>query len=141
MAVPQRQPGRETSYGRRTYDIAHEACGKGQGPVPNVPNFVLTHRPKEPDGPLMKFVASVEEALEQARAATGDKNVEIMGANAQQQFLKAGLIDEISVDIVPVILSEGVRLFDHLEGRHIRLKQIKSAAGGQVTHLTYAVIK
>ena len=89
----------------------------------------------------MKFVDSVEEALEQARAAAGDTNVEIMGANAQQQFLKAGLIDEISVDIVPVILSEGVRLFDHLEGRHIRLKQIKSTAGGQVTHLTYAVIK
>jgi len=127
--------------GRRTYDNAHADWGD-YGPADDVPSFVLSHDVPPEHNAKMTFVSDgLESALKQARAAAGNKSIDLMGANVQQQFLKAGLIDTIDISIVPVILNEGVRLFDHLGSAHISLKQLKVTEGDQVTHISYAVVK
>lgn len=129
--------------GRRTYDIA-DAWG-GSGPLPGAPLFVVTHRvpdwvPKG-DPPYTFVTEGIESAVEQARAAAGGKGVSLMGANVVQQCLRAGLLDEITIHLVPVVLGRGVRLLDGLElGRHeFDLLRVVDAPG--VTHLTYRVVK
>lgn len=98
--------------------------------------------PKEEIGPVFTFVSDgIESALAKAREMAGDKDIALMGANVQQQFLVAGLLDEIHVDVVPVLLCEGVRLFDHLGSKHISLEQTKVGEGDRVAHLTYRVVK
>ena len=107
--------------------------------------FVLTHHPlrNETRGstPFTFVSDGVESALEQARTAAGDKNIGLHGASVAQQFLKAGLLDEIHLHVVPVLLGDGVRLFDHLGTEHIELEQISVAEGPDVTHLTFRVVK
>jgi len=130
--------------GRRTYENAHAWGGKG--PLGSVPCLVLAHAdhvpPKEAIGPVFTFVSDgIESALAKAKALAGDKDIALMGANVQQQFLVAGLLDEIHVDVVPVLLCEGVRLFDHLGSKHISLEQTEVGEGDQVAHLTYRVVK
>jgi dihydrofolate reductase len=98
--------------------------------------------PKEAIGPVFTFMSDgIQSALAKARALAGDKDIHLMGANVQQQFIAAGLIDEIHVDVVPVLLCEGVRLFDRLGSQHISLEQAEVGEGDQVAHLTYRVIK
>jgi dihydrofolate reductase len=127
--------------GRRTYDNARASWG-GHGPVEGVPSFILSKDIPDENGPMMTFVTDgIESALKKARAVAGDKSIDIMGANVQQQYLKAGLIDIIVIDLVPVILSEGVRLFDHLGDKHISLQQLEVNEGDQATHITYSVAK
>ena len=131
--------------GRRTYENALASWG-GQGPLGNVPCIVLAHAEhvpsKEAIGPVFTFVSDgIESALAEAKALAGDKDIHLMGANVQQQFLVAGLLDEIHVDVVPVLLCEGVRLFDRLGSQHISLEQTEVGAGDQVAHLTYRVVK
>jgi len=127
--------------GRRTYDNAHTHWSE-YGPADGVPSFVLSHDiPDSPNAKMTFVTDGLESALKQARAVAGDKSIDIMGANVQQQFLKAGVIDTITVDIVAVILNSGVRLFDHLGDQHIILKQLEVNAGDQVTHITYSVVK
>jgi dihydrofolate reductase len=131
--------------GRRTYENNTTSWG-GQGPLGSVPCIVLAHAehvpPKEAIGPVFTFVSEgVESALAKAREIAGDKDIHLMGANVQQQFLAAGPLDEIRVDVVPVLLCEGVRLFDHLGSAHISLEQTGVGAGDQVAHLTYRVLK
>ena len=131
--------------GRRTYENAHASWG-GKGPLGSVPCLVLAHAdhvpPKEAIGPVFTFMSEgIAGALTRAKALAGDKDIHIMGANVQQQFLVAGLIDEIHVDVVPVLLCEGVRLFDHLGSQHISLEQTEVGEGDQVAHLTYRVVK
>lgn len=130
--------------GRRTYENSH-AWGGNQGPLGSVPCLILAHAdhvpPKEAIGPVFTFVSDgIASALAKAQVMAGDKDIAIMGANVQQQFLVAGLIDEIHVDVVPVLLCEGVRLFDHLGSQHISLEQTEVGEGDQVAHLTYRVI-
>jgi len=127
--------------GRRTYDNARVAWG-GHGPVEGVPSFVLTHDIPGETGSLMTFVTDgIESSLKKAKAVAGHKSIDIMGANVQQQFLKAGLIDRIEIDLVPVLLGEGVRLFDHLGAQHVGLRQLEVSEGDQVIHITYSVMK
>jgi len=131
--------------GRRTYENALASWG-GQGPLGSVPCIVLAHAahvpPKEAIGPVFTFVSDgIESALAKAKALAGDKDIHLMGANVQQQFLVAGLLDEIHVDVVPVLLCEGVRLFEHLGSQHISLEQMEVSAGDQVAHLSYRVVK
>jgi dihydrofolate reductase len=131
--------------GRRTYENSH-AWGGHAGPLGSVPCVILSAAehmpPKEEIDPVFTFVSDgIESALAKSKAMAGDKDIAIMGANVQQQFLVAGLIDEIRVDVVPVLLCEGVRLFDHLGSRHISLEQIDVGAGDQVAHLSYRVVK
>jgi dihydrofolate reductase len=95
--------------------------------------------PKEEFGPVFTFVSDgIASALAKAKAQASDKDIHVMGANVQQQFLVAGLIDEIRVHVVSVLLCEGVRLFDRLGSKHIGLQQIQAGEGDQVAHLTTA---
>src|SRR3712207_5626011 len=127
--------------GRRTFDIAG---GWGGSPPLGVPTFVVTHSiPQEwvYEGSPFAFVTDgVESAIEQARAVAGDKNVGVGGANVAQQCIKAGLVDEIGMDLVPILLGEGVRFFDHLGTDHIKFERTRVIEAPGVTHLRFSVV-
>ena len=103
-------------FGRRTYDIT--GGWDGSHPVTGVPLFILTHNPPDPEtvpkgGSRIVFVTDgVASAVEQAKAAAGDKDVRLGGASPCQA-LAAGLVDEILINVAPYLLGSGVRLFDH----------------------------
>jgi dihydrofolate reductase len=128
--------------GRRTFDITN---GWGGSPPLGVPTFVLTHTvPQEwvYEGSPFTFVTDgVESAVEQARAVAGEKDVAVGAASIVQQCLKAGLLDEIHVDLVPVLLGGGVRLFDHLGTGPIELERTGVVEAPDVTHLTFRVVR
>jgi dihydrofolate reductase len=121
----------------------------GDEPPFHHPVFILTHHARDPvtkqGGTTFTFVTEgVESALAQARAAAGEKDVAVGGgANVVQQFLKAGLLDELQIHVAPVLLGDGVRLFDnHLSdarGELVRNRVVESPTG--VTHLRYEVVK
>ena len=116
----------------------------GEDPPFKGPVFVLTHHAREPvekqGGTTYFFVTDgVEAALERARAAAGDKDVAIAGgANVVQQYLAAGLVDELQVHVAPLLLGGGVRLFDG-GGDQPALKQVRVVESPAVTHLRYEV--
>ena len=84
----------------------------------------------------------IESALEQATAVAGDGNVSVMGgASIGQQYIAAGLVDEIRVHLVPVLFGSGTRLFEHLGGEHIHLETIGVVETALATHLLYRVAK
>jgi dihydrofolate reductase len=128
--------------GRRTFDLTN---GWGGGHPLGVPVFVVTHTvPQEwvYEGSPFTFVTDgLESALEQARAVAGYKDVGVIDASLMQQCIRAGLLDEIHVDLVPVLLGDGVRLFDHLGTEPIRLESTRVIEGVGVTHLTLRVVK
>jgi dihydrofolate reductase len=109
--------------------------------------FVLTHHAREPlpmqGGTTFSFVTDgIEAALEQARRTANGKDVSLVGgANVAQQYLAAGLIDELEVHVVPLLLRGGTRLFDNLDVRNVKLKPIRAIVGPDVTHLKYCVAK
>ena len=121
----------------------------GDDPPFHHPVFVLTHHAREPvtkqGGTTFTFVTDgIEAALEQARAAAGDKDVAIGGGGSvAQQYLKAGLLDEFQLHVVPVLLGDGVRLFENhvaeAPGELECTRVIESPTG--VTHLRYRVVK
>lgn len=127
--------------GRRTYDVSNGWGGRG--PMPGLPLFVVTHRPPDPapsSNPPYSFVTSgVEAAIAQARVAAGDRDVHLMGASIVQQALRAGLIDEVVLSLVPVVLGNGVRLLDGLPSLQLEVVRVLDAPG--VTHLTYRVVR
>ena len=115
-------------------------------PIFNLPTFVLTHEPqasKTKDGVTVTFVKDgIQSALEQARAAAGDKDVCVFGgADTVRQYLQAGLLDELQLDVVPVLLGGGTRLFDQASLSDIKLEQVKVVASKDVTHLIYRVVR
>ena len=128
--------------GRRTFDLTN---GWGGRHPLDVPVFVLTHTvPQEwvYEGSPFTFVTDgLEIALEQAKAVAGDKDVGVGAANIVQQCIRAGLLDEIHVDLVPVLLGDGVRLLDHLGTEPIELESTRVIEGAGVTHLTFRVVK
>jgi dihydrofolate reductase len=128
--------------GRRTFDITN---GWGGSPPLGVPTFVVTYTvPQEwvYEGSPFTFVTDgVESAVEQARAAAGDKDVAVGAASVVQQCIRAGLLDEIHVDLVPVLLGDGVRLFEYLGQGPIELESTRVIEGAGVTHLTFRVVK
>src|SRR5262249_1279855 len=105
--------------------------------------FVLTRHTREPlelqGGTTFHFVTDgIESALERARAAAGEKNVSIGGgANAVQQYLAAGLLDELNISLVPILLGDGARLFDNLGKPTPTLRQVRTVAAPGVTHIRY----
>jgi dihydrofolate reductase len=118
----------------------------GEEPPFHMPVFVLTHYPREPlvkgETTFTFVTGGIESALEQARAAAGDKDVAIGGgANVIQQYLKAGLLDEMQIHVAPVLLGEGVRLFEDLGREHIELEITRVVDSPAVTHLRYSVVK
>ena len=128
--------------GRRTFDITN---GWGGRPPLGVPTFVVTHTlPQEwvYEGSPFTFVADgVESAVEQARAVAGDKDVAVGAASIVQQCIRAGLLDEVHLDFVPVLLGGGVRLFEHLGTTPIELERTRVVEAPEVTHLTFRVVK
>ena len=129
--------------GRRTYELS-DRWG-GSHPV-NDSVFVLTHDvPKDvPKGSTtFTFVTDgIESAVMQAKEAAGKKNVYLMGgASVAQQCIKAGLLDEMMLHIVPVLLTDGIRLFDNLGDEPIELEQIKVVEALGVEHFRFHVVK
>jgi len=102
------------------------------------PVFVLTHEVREPvtkGKTAFTFINDgIESALAQAKAVAGDKIVAVNGANTSQQYIQAGLLDEISIHLVPVFLGGGVRLFDHLG---VSPRDLEFAGGKQVAGVTH----
>lgn len=119
----------------------------GADPPFHVPVFVLTHHPRETlnmkGGTTFTFVTDgIEAALDQAQAAAGDKNVHLAGgATIAQQYLGAGLVDEMQIHVAPVFLGDGVRLFDNLGDDRPELEITRVVASPTVTHLRYRVTK
>jgi dihydrofolate reductase len=117
----------------------------GDDPPFRAPVFVLTHHARETvtkdGGTSFTFVTDgVEAAVEQARAAAGDKDVAVAGgASVAQQCLAAGLLDELQLHVVPLLLGGGVRLFDHLDAAQVELEDIGAIRSNAVTHLRYRV--
>jgi dihydrofolate reductase len=129
--------------GRRTFDIAEKAWGDNP-PFGATQVFVLTHRPHETltrGATTFVFVTDgIESALKKALSAAGAKNVSLMGANISQQYLKAGLVDEMELHIANVLLGAGRPLFANIGDKQIRLERIRVIATPAVTHLRYRVI-
>jgi dihydrofolate reductase len=117
----------------------------GDEPPFHVPLFVLTHHPRPSEektgGTTFNFVTDgIEAALEQARAVAGQKNVNIAGgAQVAQQYLKAGLLDEIQIHVAPLLLGDGVRLFADLGDEPPKLECTRVIESPAVTHLRYRV--
>jgi dihydrofolate reductase len=130
--------------GRRMFDNAR---GWGENPPFHMPVFVLTHEARDPEakegGTTFTFVTDgIESALEQARAAAGDGNVNVGGgAKTIGQFLQAGLLDEIQIHITPMLLGDGIRLFEHLGAGQIELERTRVIDSPDVTHLRFRVVK
>lgn len=125
--------------GRRTYELA----GRWQGDHHDgVPIVILTHEvPDEPPPGSVRYVTDVHEAAAQARAAAGDGAVLVHGAGAAQALLRAGELDELELHVVPVLLGQGRRLFDHLPAEHVELTLERRLTTPEVTHLRYRVLK
>jgi dihydrofolate reductase len=128
--------------GRRTFDIA--GGWGGHHPV-GAPFFLLTHEPPErhvgPGTGGTVVTGGIESALEQARAVAGERTIAVGAADVAQQYLKAELLDEIHIHLVPMLLGEGVRLFDNLEGHRFDLECTRVVESDGVTHLRYRVVR
>jgi dihydrofolate reductase len=119
----------------------------GDDPPFRMPVFVLTHHARETvtkqGGTSFTFVTDgIESALEDARAAAEERDVAVAGgANVAQQYLNAGLLDELQIHVAPLLLGGGVRLFDNVDAERVRLEGTKAIESPAVTHLTYRVTK
>lgn len=129
--------------GRRMFDAGEHAWPE-EAPF-HTPVFVVTHSPREPwerpGGTTFHFVDDgIASALRQARQADGERDVRIAGgADMIRQYLDAGLIDEFSIALAPMLFGTGIRLFDHVDAAHIALDQARSESSSRVTHLSYTV--
>ncbi|MFD4114237.1 dihydrofolate reductase family protein [Streptomyces niveus] len=129
--------------GKRMFD-AGEQMWPESAPF-HTPVYVVTHTEREPwerlGGTTFHFVNDgIESALEQAREAAGDRDVRIAGGGATiLEYLNAGLVDEFTIALSPVLFGGGIRLFDGVDASKIALEQVRSESSSRVTHLTYAV--
>ena len=130
--------------GRRTYDMSIPHWGDG-GPTGDarVPVFVLSHGVPDdvPEGGVYTFVDDLETTLARAREAAGDKNISVMGADTGRQFIDAGVIDEISVHVVPVLFGSGTPMFGPGVDGHVTLEFVGSSESPHATHLRYRVVR
>jgi dihydrofolate reductase len=119
----------------------------GDNPPYHYPVFVVTHHPRDPvemeGATTFHFVTDgIESALEQARQAAGDKDVLVFGGGQIiQQYLAAGLLDELELHVVPVLLGGGSRIFDNLGDAGVQLEQVRAVEAPGVTHLKYRVLR
>lgn len=130
--------------GRRVYEIA--SGWGGNHPIGGVPVYVLSHDIPEnvpQGGTAFTFVSEgIEVAIRKAKVSAGDKDVYVLGgATVAQQCLKASLLDEIHVHIAPVLLTEGIRLFDHIGSEYIQLETIGILESHGTTHIRYRINK
>ena len=132
--------------GRRSYDMAQ---GDLTGYEYQVPIFVLTHHIPEQkvkgenDQLTVTFITDgIQSAFEKAKAAAGDKHVMVVGgANTAQQCLRAGLVDEIHIGIVPVLFGEGLRFFDPLVNEQMQLERTRVFESPTRTDLWFRVVR
>ncbi|GAA2620166.1 dihydrofolate reductase family protein [Streptomyces vastus] len=131
--------------GRMMYDTGEEFWG--DNPPFRAPVFVLTHRPRptlvKEGGTTFTFVTDgIHSALDQAKAAAGDRNVDIAGgASTVQQYLGEGLIDELQLHVVPALLGAGLRLFEGLGAGRRNLEPVRMVDTPLATHLKYRFAK
>jgi dihydrofolate reductase len=127
--------------GKRTFDIGVGIWGDTPFPVPT---FVLANEALpvrvEKSGSFTFIPDGLERALEVAQHAAGAKDIVLMGADISRQFLKAGLVDEIHLTVVPVLLGGGTRLFDDIGQGQVELEYTMVSESGGVSHLTLRVL-
>ncbi|MCX4597959.1 dihydrofolate reductase family protein [Streptomyces sp. NBC_01549] len=129
--------------GRRMFDLGEQSWPE-EAPF-HTPVFVVTHTKRDPwerpGGTSFHFVNDgIEHALDQAREAAGDRDVRIAGGGATiLEYLNAGLVDEFSITLSPVLFGAGTRLFDGVDASRVALEPVRSEPSSRVTHLTYAV--
>jgi dihydrofolate reductase len=129
--------------GRRMFDLGEQSWPQ-EAPF-HTPVFVVTHTKRDPwqrpGGTTFHFVDDgIEHALDQAREAAGDRDVRIAGGGATiLEYLNAGLVDEFSITLSPVLFGAGTRLFDGVDASRVALEPVRSEPSSRVTHLTYAV--
>jgi dihydrofolate reductase len=134
--------------GRKTFEMGDPDSWVGSYEF-QVPIFVLTHQPPaqaakgENDRLTFTFVTDgIERAIQLGRAAAGDKDVTVIGgAQTAQQGLRAGLFDEPQIDVVPILLGGGLRLFEHIGDAPIVLETTRVAEGLGRTHFTFRVVR
>jgi dihydrofolate reductase len=127
--------------GRGTFEPAK---GWGGDHHDGVPIFILSrHQPgaEAAQWPLVTYVPDVETAMARAKEAAGDKDVLVHGVTVTQLALAAGVLDEIQIHLIPVLLGEGRRLFEHLGADHIELEPLRVQKAPGVTHLRYRVCR
>ena len=130
--------------GRRTFEMGDPDSFVGNYEF-QVPIFVVTHRPpetapKQDERLTFTFLSDLDSAVEQAKAAAGDRVVQVVGGPAViQQLLRQGLVDELRVDVMPVLLGGGLRLFESLEA--VRLEKLLVDEVGARTSLAFRVIR
>jgi dihydrofolate reductase len=129
--------------GKRMFDAGEQAWPE-EAPF-HTPVFVVTHETRDPwerrGGTTFHFVNDgIEPALDQAREAAGDRDVRIAGGGATiLEYVNAGLIDEFSIALSPVLFGTGVRLFAGVDAGRVALEPVRAEPSPRVTHLTYAV--
>ncbi len=124
--------------GRRTGEMVNYWDGDHHN---GVPIFVPTHRTGRHGPANVTFVTDgIASCVKQAKAAAGDRDVMLHGANTAQECLRAGVLDEIELQLVPVLLGAGRRLFDGLGPEHIELELIRTLEATDVLHLRYRVV-
>jgi dihydrofolate reductase len=132
--------------GRRTQDVEDRLQPGFYGGAFRGPFFVLRHDPP-PEPPVVKGVTGefldigIDEAVRVAKEAADGRHVVVLGANVARQCLEAGLLDEIIVHVAPVLVGDGVRLFERSGGKPVRLTSISSGVEGETTVLRYSVGK
>jgi dihydrofolate reductase len=130
--------------GRTTYDLSILNWG-ADGPTgaARTPTVVISHSvPQDiPQGGVYTFVDGVESGFETAKNLAGDQDISTTGANVAQQLLKLGLIDEISIHLVPVLFGSGTRLFEGLDSQHIPLETVEVIETAEAIHLRFRVVK
>lgn len=128
--------------GKRTYDVGVDLWEDTPYPLPT---FVLTHN-AQPNrvarsGTFTFVTDGIVSALEKAQAAAGNRDVVLMGADVSAQYLRAGLVDEIQLAVIPVLLGNGTRLFDDIGARPIELHPTLVTESAGVTHLRMRVVR
>ena len=149
-------PGNEAGPARVVYDefMATGAIVAGSGTFEpargwdgdhhdGVSMYILSRRPAPAwveNWPNVHYLNDVETAMREARQDAGAKNVLVHGASTAQRALKAGILDELEIHLIPVLLGDGVRLFEHLGVQHRELERVRVIPGeGDVTHLRFRV--
>lgn len=114
------------------------------GGMLEVPVYLMTHSPHEPierDGTTYSFVVDdISEAVARASRSAGDRWVSLLGGSISRQCLRLGLVDELHLDVAPVLLGEGISLFAGL-GQRIELERLETSAYASETHLRYRVLR
>lgn len=131
-------------FGRTGYDNSILNWGAdGPSGAARIPTVIVSHSvPQDiPDGSVYSFVDNIEGALKTAKKLAGDKAIYIAGANIARQFIQRGLVDELSIHLVPVLFGSGTRLFEHLNSKHISLETIEVIQTKEAIHLRFRVVK